>query len=225
MQEIYTGFILIFAEVGAVLLLAFVYVAWRSISHRSRTKKHVENFLKHYNDKKTENLSSVISSLENGCNMERDDAEKHLSKISASERAIYKHVLNLAIGKEKNNTFKIEDKMQGLSENWLDTVKTSAKNAADSGGSKMDIAHLREQLEFLKGENSRISENYLHMRARLETAVELLGNLVKEYSMLYSGDGQSSQIVDAIEEELTDIKRAMQQADAEVGQEPENKDG
>ncbi len=225
MQEVYTGFILIFAEIGAVLLLAFFYVAWRSISHRSRTKKHVENFLKHYNDHKSDNLSSAISTLEHGCNMERGDAEKHLSKISASERAIYKHVLNLAIGKEKNNTFKIEDKMQGLSENWLDTVKTSAKNAADSGGSKMDVAHLREQLEFLKGENSRISENYLHIRARLETAVELLGNLVKEYSMLYSGDGQSSQIIDTIEEELTDIRRAMQQADAEVGQKTENEEG
>lgn len=212
MQDIFTGLLYVFSELGAVLLLLFFFLAWKLVKRKVNNKNHVKDFMGSYNDRKSENTSSIISSFKTACNIEDETAKKLAGSINASERKLYRRVLNLILGNEKNNLFEIQKDMVGLSESWMGVLKIAAKSTAEVGESKVDNAHLSKQNEFLKSENSRLSDNYLHVRSRLQTAVELLENLVKEYSMLYS-EGESSQIVEAIEEELNEMKRSMEEAD------------
>lgn len=212
MQDIFTGSLLILAEIGLVLLVVFCFIAWRVIRRKSASTAHVRDFMSSYNEHKKEKTGHTIAIFETGCNIKHADAEKLVTTINASERKLYKRLLNVVLGNEACNIFDIQSDMGGIEESWMAAVKSGKAGNVDAGDSKKDYTHLSSQNEFLKSENSRLSNNYLHVRTRLQSAMEMLESLVKEYSMMYS-DGESSQMVEAIEEELNDMKRSMREAD------------
>lgn len=213
MQDLVTSGLLLLAEFGLVAVGILLVTLWIITRNRGRARRHANQFVESYNTHKEDNLHDVVDRLKSGCGMEQDKADAIARKITSCERCIYLRMIDTLLGRQHHGLFKLKDDMEQLRESWLDIA---SRGGGDMTGGEVvpaiDASRHRGEIDFLKKENSRISDNYLAMRKRLDKALDMLEGMLNEYSRLYGKD-DSNQIVEAMNEELEAMKKAMREVE------------
>jgi len=199
MNDSLTTLTLVGSEIGAVLIVFFIFIAVIFVKKRRANKGRVKAFIEDYKNALPEKRAKMKNSLESDCSIVGDDCESLLNTLANSEKKLYKHLLNMYMGYERDSLQDIERGVNNLSELWVGTMMESIRKAAENSTvGKEEIARLETELETLKGENERIAIEF-------SGAMTTMEEILKEYSLMYAG--QENEKMDGLSDDYEKIKK------------------
>jgi len=184
MSEAMSTLLLLGAELGLILVIAFVGLAVYFIRRRRDDKRYVAGFISEHKESKGERREIVKQSIKSCLPLVDDDMEEFLDKISDSERKLYKNILNMYLGFERKCLADIRDELSATNNNWVDIIEKSVQQAVDE---HIQNATSDDNDSVLKDEIASLTEEKNKLTAELAEAMETMEDIVKEYSLMYAG--------------------------------------
>jgi len=196
--------LLIGAEVGIVLVLGFIGLVVYFIRRRTSDKRYVADFIADHKVKQEERRAALKSSLQVDSLLIDEDLEEFLNKMGMSEKHLYRCILNMFLGFDRQCLLEIRDELLNINNNWINAVQKSITNSAeihlnqDNEASSGDISELNKQIESLTADNKKMS-------GELAEAMETMEDILKEYSLMYAG--QENQTMDRLSDDYDKLKK------------------
>lgn len=198
--------LLIGAEVGIVLVLGFIVLLVYFIRRRTSDKRYVADFIADHKVKQEERRAAMKSSMQVDSILIDEDLEKFLDKMGMSEKHLYRCVLNMFLGFDRQCLPEIRDELLNINNNWINAVQKSISNSAeihlhqDDEASSGDAGELNKKIELLTAENKKMS-------GELAEAMETMEDIVKEYSLMYAG--QENETMDRLSDDYDKLRKEV----------------
>jgi len=197
MNEITTSALVLGAELGAIVLIIFVVVLFVYWRRKKGDKGYVNNFVSTYKEDMDSQREVMKEILASKCFLEGKDANEFIERMDDVEKKLYKNILNMYMGYDRSNLEDIRGDVAGINEEWLKATEKSISNAMENKVDDAEIQALTQEINDLKEENARIA-------AELEEAMETMEDIVKEYSLMYAGQGNEK--MDKLSSEYNRLK-------------------
>jgi len=196
--------LLLGAEFGLILVLIFIVGIVYFLRRRKADKRYVDNFIAEHKRTQIERREAAKELMKSSSLLSDENIEVFLDSIHASENRLYKKILNMYLGFERNCLSEIRDDLSETNRNWIETVKNSIKDAVEIHMNEMgsvsneNVEELNNKIDSLTKDNKKIS-------ADLAEAMETMEDIVKEYSLMYAG--QENPTMDRLSEDYDKLKK------------------
>jgi len=203
MNETMSTLLLLGAELGVILIVTFVGLVVFYIRRRRNDKRYVASFIDEHKNSREERREAVKESIKSCLPLVDDDMEEFLDKISSSERKLYKNVLNMYLGFERQCLADIRDELSATNDNWVSVIEKSVQQAVDEHIQNAALANNSNESE-LENEIVSLKEDKNKLAAELAEAMETMEDIVKEYSLMYAG--QENTKMDKLSDDYNKLK-------------------
>lgn len=199
MSDSLTTLALVGSEIGAILIFLFAVIILVFVNRRRENKGRVKLFIDNYKEQLPEQRAKLKKSLETECSVVGEDCEKFLNTLAGSEKKLYKHLLNMYMGYERDSLEDIQRGVNRLSELWITAMMENIRKAAENSTvGKEEIERLEVELGSLQEEKERIAIEF-------SGAMTTMEEILKEYSLMYAG--QENKKMDELSEDYNEIKK------------------
>lgn len=187
------------AELGAVILLIFVIFIIIRFKRRNADKTYVRDFIREYNESKHTHNTDIKNRLEVGCHIVGEDAKQAMNMVTTSEKKLFKRVLNLYLGNERDCLSDIQKDVAVLSDNWLSVVQEGATNAMTAVCNNVDTMAL-------EGKISELEEKNHEMSSKLDEAMKTMEEIIIEYARLYADKDEKDEKMEKLSGKYDELK-------------------
>jgi len=203
MSENLLTYVIIFAEMGAVLLLlSFIAAIYFFRKHKNEghsTKDlilYVKELAKNERDDPSELLNEEMIS----------ETDVDLDTLMADERQLYQHLVKFSINKDTSLLKSTTTGIHSLIGNYIQllSVQSSALGISDSADT---VTEKGSKSLTMKKENEALRSELAALEVKLQNATDTIESMMGEYSSMYEGGKEEGD--ERTEKEMKKIKRKI----------------
>jgi len=199
-----SSLLLLGAEFGLILVLIFIVGIVYFLRRRKADKRYVYDFIAEHKSTQIERREEAKALMKTSSLLSDENIEVFLDSIHASENRLYKKILNMYLGFDRNCLPDIRDDLSEMNNNWIETVKNNIKDAVEIHMNEMgsvsneNVEELNNKIDVLTTDNKKIA-------SELAEAMETMEDIVKEYSLMYAG--QENPTMDRLSDDYDKLKK------------------
>jgi hypothetical protein len=205
MNETMTSLLVIFSEIGLLLALIAIIVAFFVLR-----RKHRDNLLAHQvvetlREGEAARKANLMDILEKVNEMDEELASQTAHAMLGSEKRIYNRVLKIFLGHERDGITELQKDVEHMATMYrklIDNIRAMHTDEPERGDSPKREAQLRANLKQVEAEKQKLQED-------LDEAMGSMENMLKEYTQMYSGGGAKKDGVKHLENEMLQLKRKI----------------
>lgn len=206
MSESLLSFIIVFAELGGVLLLIgiiwVVYFIYTIKKENKNTRDLIEQ-VKEALPPHRQQLSEYFSSI---AGLQDKKSELNISTLMQREKKLYDHLINVSINRDMTLLRLTADDINSLINDYVRLLKITIDTEVDDGKASHELA-LKKENEALRIENASL-------KSRLEKATETIENMMGEFSSMYEGGKKEGE--QRVKNEMYKLQQAFKNEEVKV---------
>jgi len=204
MSDSLLSFIIIFAELGGVLLL--VVIGWvvyfiLGIKKDGRTTKELIQHIKAIIPGHREQL---VNYFKNEMELEQNKTDFNIDTLIKDERKIYDRLIKVSITKDTSLLKLTTEDINSLINDYVRLLALKAEKESDNNKDSTELK-LKKENEALRLENASLQK-------RLTDSLETIENMMGEFSSMYEGGKKEGE--QRVKNEMYKLKQSLQ---SEVG--------
>ena len=197
MNETTSTMIFVAAEFGAVLLIFFIIALVLFLKRRASDKRYVAAFIAEHKKNHADRRDAMREKMASDSLLSEEDLDDFLDNVTASEKKLYKRILNMYLGFDRQCLSEIRDDLSDMNITWIDTVKKNIGSIPAGSIPEEKVQELNDKIDELTSENTKIA-------ADLAEAMVTMEDIVKEYSLMYAG--QENETMDQLSDDYQKLK-------------------
>ncbi len=219
MTESLTSLLVIFSEVGLVLLLLFIVLVFVGIRNRSKDTSVAKRFVAELNEQETGRKAQLVEILKKVHQMNDEEAEKTATTMLGSEKRVYNRGLRLFLRKNREDLPDMRQDVEQMASTYRQLVdKQPTEKIVERGDNPKAEAQLRSKLKQMTAERDKLQKD-------LDEAMQSMDNMLKEYTQMYEGGTGKKDGVKHLENELTQLKQKIEKNLVQVADDEEDEEG
>lgn len=204
MDESLLSFTLIFAELGAVLLLAMIALIVRYILGSKNEVKTTKKLIKHIKMMIPAHRDQLVSFFKDRLTKEKTDF--NIETLIKDERKIYDRLIQVSITKDTSLLTLTTDDINSLINDYVRLLALKAEKVTEEEKESRDLK-LRKENEALRLENASL-------QTRLDSSNETIENMMGEFSSMYEGGKKEGE--QRLKNEMYQLKQSLDSEEAKV---------
>ncbi len=197
MNETASTIVIIAAEFGAVLLVLFIIALILFLKRRASDKRYVAEFIAEHKKNHANRRDAIREKMVSDSLLSEEELDDFLDNVTASERKLYKRILNMYLGFDRQCLTEIRDELSDINSSWIETVKKNINSVPAGSIPEEKVQELNDKIDELTTENTKIAVD-------LAEAMETMEDIVKEYSLMYAG--QENETMDRLSDDYQKLK-------------------
>jgi len=197
MNEATSTLMIIAAEFGVVLLLLFIVVLVLFLKRRASDKRYVANFILEHKKSHVDKRDNMREKMLADSLLSEDDLDAFLDNVGSAERKLYKRILNMYLGFERQCLSGIRNEILEINNSWIETLQKNISMIPESSVAEEKVQELKGKINELTNENAKIASD-------LAEAMETMEDIVKEYSLMYAR--QENDTMDKLSDDYQKLK-------------------
>lgn len=197
MSEATSTIIIIAAEFGVVLLLLFIVVLVLFLKRRASDKNYVASFIAEHKKSHVDRRDNMREKMLADSLLSEDELDSFLDGVGSAERKLYKRILNMYLGFDRQGLSEIRNEISEINNAWIETLQKNISMLPEGSVSEEEAQELNEKIDNLTAENTKIATD-------LAEAMETMEDIVKEYSLMYAG--QENATMDKLSDDYQKLK-------------------
>jgi len=206
MNESLLSFIIIFAELGGVLLLlgiGWIVYFFIKLKKDGRTTKelmqHIRAILPGHRDQ-------LVNYFKNEMELEKNKTEFNIETLIKDERKIYDRLIKVSITKDIGLLKLTTDDINSLINNYVRLLALKAEKESDASKESTEL-QLRKENEALRIEN-------ISLNKRLEAETATIETMMSELSSMYEGGKKEGE--QRVKNEMYKLKQSLNAEEVRV---------
>lgn len=209
MTESLTSMLVIFSEIGILLVLVAFVVVFLMLRRKNRENYLARHFVEKLKQEEGTRKQSLMDILQKVHEMDANLATKTAEAMLGCEKQIYNRVLRLFLGKDRDALPQLQKDVENMATAYRKLVDTAQNTTIVERDDNPKLhAQLRAQIKQITAERDKVQKD-------LDEAMISMENMLKEYTQMYSGGGKKEG-VKHIENELTQLKQKIEKNLVEV---------
>ena len=209
MTESLTSMLVIFSEIGILLVLVAFVVVFLMLRRKNRENYLARHFVEKLKQEEVTRKQSLMDILQKVHEMDANLATKTAEAMLGCEKQIYNRVLRLFLGKDRESLPQLQKDVENMATAYRKLVDTAQHTTiVERDDNPKMHAQLRAQIKQITAERDKVQKD-------LDEAMISMENMLKEYTQMYSGGGKKEG-VKHIENELTQLKQKIEKNLVEV---------
>ena len=209
MTESLTSMLVIFSEIGILLVLVAFVVGFLMLRRKNRENYLARHFVEKLKQEEGTRKQSLMDILQKVHEMDANLATKTAEAMLGCEKQIYNRVLRLFLGKDRDALPQLQKDVENMATAYRKLVDTAQNTTIVERDDNPKLhAQLRAQIKQITAERDKVQKD-------LDEAMISMENMLKEYTQMYSGGGKKEG-VKHIENELTQLKQKIEKNLVEV---------
>lgn len=197
MSEVSSTAIFIAAEFGAILLILFVVVFVIFLKRRASDKRYVTVFIEDHKASCAGRREAMREKMMSNLLLREEELDDFLDNINISEKKLYKHILNMYLGFERQCLPEIRDDISDINNYWVETIQKNTGLKVQDSAPEEKTGDLNSKIDELTTENTKMSTD-------LKKAMETMDDIIKEYSLMYAGEENDK--MDSLSDDFQNLK-------------------
>lgn len=205
MNETLTSFLVVFSEIGLLLALVAIIVAFFVMRRKHRDNILARQVVETLRESESARKANLMDILQKVHEMDEEFASQTAHAMLTSEKRIYNRVLKIFLGHERNGITDLQKDVENMATTYrklIDSIKAMHVTEPGRGDSPKREAQLRAHIKQLEAEKQKLQED-------LDESMVSMENMLKEYTQMYSGGGAKKEGLKHIENELVQLKRKI----------------
>ncbi|MCW8899877.1 MAG: hypothetical protein OQK75_02025 [Gammaproteobacteria bacterium] len=206
MSDSLLSFIIIFAEIGGVLLLLligwivfFVFKLKKDGRNTRELVSHIKLMLPKHREKLTAHFKEDLA-------MDDNKVASNVESLLDDEKKLYEHLVNVAIQKDTGLLKLTINDINTLLNDYVRMLTLKGHQVADNNRDSREL-QLRKENEALRLENASLA-------TRLATSNETIENMMGEFSSMYEGGKKEGE--KRVKNEMYKLKQSLDEEEARV---------
>ena len=206
MGEMSSNFIIIFAELGAVLLL--VLLAWGIyyILGMNTEGKTTQDLIRHIKAILPVHEDKLNNHFKEDAELTRNKKDFNVKSLIDEERKIYERLINVSISKDTSMLKLTVNDINTLINDYVRMLTLKGKDLSNKESDSRELI-LRKENEALRLENASL-------QARLTTSTETIETMMGEFSSMYEGGKKEGE--QRLKNEMYQLKQSLDSEEAKV---------
>ena len=214
MSDSLLSFTLIFAELGAVLLLVMLALVIRLILNSKKSVKTTHGLIRHIKSMIPGHRSQLVDYFED--KLEKNKIDFNIETLIEDERKIYDRLIKVSITKDTSLLKLTTDDISTLINDYVRLLAlTAEKNSSTDAEKESHMLNLRKENEALRLENASL-------QTRLTLSEETIENMMGEFSSMYEGGKKEGE--QRLKNEMYQLKQSLDAEEIKVKSELTNID-
>ncbi len=197
MNEATNTMVFIAAEFGAVLLVLFIIALVLFLKRRASDKRYVADFIAEHKKNHVERRDAMRERMTTDFLLTDDELDEFLENVTASERKLYKRILNMYLGFDRQCLSEVRNDLLEINNSWIETVQKNISQIPEGSIPEEKVQELNDKIDELTAENNKIADD-------LSEAMVTMEDIVKEYSLMYAG--QENETMDQLSDDYQKLK-------------------
>ena len=222
MSETITSFLVVFSEVGVLLALVGIIIAFFVMRRKHKDNLLARQVVETLRESESARKANLMDILQKVHEVDEEFASQTAHAMLTSEKRIYNRVLKMYLGHERDGITDLQKDVENMATTYrklIDSMKVMHVSEPERGDNPKREAALRAQVKQLEAEKQKLQED-------LDESMLSMENMLKEYTQMYSGGGAKKEGLKHIENELTQLKRKISEnlvedADADEAEVPD----
>ena len=190
---------LIFAELGAALLIVMLALIIRFILCSKRDVKTTHGLIRHIKAMIPGHRSQLANYFEG--KLEENKIDFNIETLMGDERKIYDRLIKVSITKDTNMLKPTTDDINTLINNYVRLLTLTVEKSSSTDAEKESHAlNLRKENEALRLENASLT-------TRLTLSEETIENMMGEFSSMYEGGKKEGE--QRLKNEMYQLKQSL----------------
>lgn len=204
MSEDLLTYVIIFAEIGAVLLL-LSFIAAIYFFRKHKNEGHSTKDLMSYIKKLATNERGDPSQLLDEDMISKTDVD--MDTLMADERQLYQHLVKFSISKDTSLLKSTTSGIHSLIGNYIQLLSVQSEALGLSSGSPDEVTEKGSKSLTMKKENEALRSEVSALEAKLQNATDTIESMMGEFSSMYEGGKDEGD--ERTEKEMKKIKRKI----------------
>ena len=201
-----SNFIIIFAELGAVLLL--VLLAWGIyyILGMKKEGKTTQDLIRHIKAILPVHKDKLNNHFKEAAELTQNKKDFNVKSLIDDERKIYERLINVSISKDTSMLKLTVNDINTLVNDYVRMLTLKGKDLSNKESDSRELI-LRKENEALRLENASL-------QARLTTSTETIETMMGEFSSMYEGGKKEGE--QRLKNEMYQLKQSLDSEEAKV---------
>ena len=201
-----SNFIIIFAELGAVLLL--VLLAWGIyyILGMKKEGKTTQALIRHIKAILPARQDKLNDHFNEDAELTQNKKDSNVKSLIDDERKIYERLINVSISKDTSMLKLTVNDINTLVNDYVRMLTLKGKDLSNKESDSRELI-LRKENEALRLENASL-------QARLTTSTETIETMMGEFSSMYEGGKKEGE--QRLKNEMYQLKQSLDSEEAKV---------
>ena len=204
MSEFTTGILVIFSEIGFVLLLVVAVAAFIIIRRKRQNKQMAMQLVEKLKQAEDGRKSSLSDVLKESLDLEDEDATKKAEQLLKGEKALYNRILKLFIGRDPEQIMLIDKDVEKLVNGYSHLFGGETEKQDGDEKNESTLVKLRK-------ENASLREERATLKANLNTAMQTMEGMMSEYASMYEGGKKEGE--QRVKNEMFKLQQALKKGD------------
>ena len=206
MNDSFLSLTLIFAELGAALLLVMLALVIRFILCSKREVKTTHGLIRHIKSIIPGHRSQLVDYFKD--KIEENKIDFNIETLMSDERKIYDRLIKVSITKDTSLLKPTTEDINTLINNYVRLLAlTAEKESSTDADKESHELKLRKENEALRLENSSL-------QTRLGLSEETIENMMGEFSSMYEGGKKEGE--QRLKNEMYQLKQSLDAEDLKV---------
>jgi len=218
MGDMSSNFIIIFAELGAVLLLVLLGWGIYYILGMKKEGKTTQDLIKHIKEILPAHQEKLINHFNEDAELDQNKKDFNVKSLIDDERKIYERLINVSVSKDTSMLKLTINDINTLVNDYVRMLTLKGKELSNKDSDSRELI-LRKENEALRLENASL-------QSRLTLSEETIENMMGEFSSMYEGGKKEGE--QRVKNEMYKLKQSLDSEEAKVKSElkdlEENKD-
>ena len=205
MSETITSFLVVFSEVGVLLALVGIVIAFFIMRRKHKDNILAQQVVDTLRESESARKANLMDILQKVHDVDEEFAAQTAHAMLSSEKRIYNRVLKIYLGHERDGITDLQKDVENMATTYrrlIDSIKAMHVSEPERGDNPKREAQLRTHIKQLEAEKQKLQED-------LDESMVSMDNMLKEYTQMYSGSGAKKEGLKHIENELTQLKRKI----------------
>jgi len=219
MSEYFTGLLVVFSQIGVVLVIVVISALFYIVLRKSKDNKSAKTFVEDLKSREGARKDKLADVLVKVHEMDDNLAGQTAESMLSCEKKIYSRALKLFLGHDRESLARLQKDVENMAGAYRKLIaSTDNPVKVEHGGNPKAEAQLRAAVKQVTAERDKVQKD-------LDEAMISMENMLKEYTQMYSGGGAKKEGVKHIENELTMLKQKIDENLVEVNDDLDVGDG
>ena len=204
MNDSLLSFTIIFAELGGVLLLLFVFLIVRFMLVSNKDGRTTRDLIKYIKTMIPAHRDQLVGFFKG--KQEQNKTDFNIETLIKDERKIYEGLIQVSISKDTTLLKLTTEDINSLINNYVRLLALKAEKETEKEKESRELI-LKKENEVLRLENASL-------QTRLDTSNETIENMMSEFSSMYEGGKKEGE--QRLKNEMYQLKQKLDTEEAKV---------
>lgn len=204
MNDSLLSFTIIFAELGGVFLLLFIFLITRFILGSNKDGRTTRDLIKYIKTMIPAHRDQLVGFFKD--KQEQNKTDFNIETLIKDERKIYDRLIQVSISKDTSLLKLTTEDINSLINDYVRLLALKAEKETDEEKESKEL--------ILKKENEALRLENASLQTRLATSNETIENMMGEFSSMYEGGKKEGE--QRLKNEMYQLKQKLDTEEAKV---------